>query len=268
MIASPYLAKPGSKIKLARLKPDDEGSFGSKEDAIEAAKKNLKALDDLQEILYAESKQSLLIVLQAMDGGGKDGTIEFVFSGINPQGCEVHSFKAPTSNELAHDYLWRVHQVCPPRGKLGIFNRSHYEDVLVPVVQKWITGSHAQKRYEHINEFERMLNDEGTTIVKFFLHISKEEQKERLIARQQDKEKWWKFSPGDIDIRKQWDAYQKAYESMINHTSTAHAPWYIIPANRKWYRNFVVSDIVLKSLKKMKPKLPVIKDDPRKYVIE
>ncbi|HQY89069.1 MAG TPA: polyphosphate kinase 2 family protein [Tepidisphaeraceae bacterium] len=268
MIECPYLVRPGKKIELAKLKSDDRGPFKSKEDATAAAEKNLEQLDQLQEILYAESKQSLLIVLQAMDGGGKDGTIEFVFSGINPQGCRVQSFKAPHTTDLAHDYLWRIHSVVPPRGFIGIFNRSHYEDVLVPVVQKWITKPRAEKRYHHINEFERMLNDEGTTIVKFFLHISKEEQKERLIARQQDDQKWWKFSPGDIEVRKQWDAYQKAYETMLNHTSTAHAPWYIIPADRKWYRNFVVSDIVLKSLKKMRPQLPKITDDPRKYVIE
>jgi PPK2 family polyphosphate:nucleotide phosphotransferase len=266
LIDSPYLARPGKKIKLSSIKTDDAGKFADKEAGLAAAEKNLERIDTLQERLYAEGKRSLLIVLQAMDGGGKDGTIDFVFSGINPQGCSVTSFKVPTALELAHDYLWRVHAACPERGQIGIFNRSHYEDVLVTRVKKIIDLPTCKRRYEHIAAFEQMLADSGTVILKFMLHISKDEQKERLVARQQDKTKWWKFNPGDLESRKDWSAYQAAYEDAISATSTEAAPWYVIPADRKWYRNFVVSDLIARALEKMNPQFPK-SEDPRKYVV-
>jgi PPK2 family polyphosphate:nucleotide phosphotransferase len=268
LLDSPYIAKPGKKIRLDKLSTNDTGKFKDKETALAAARKNLDRLDDLQEKLYAEAKHGVLIVLQAMDGGGKDGTIDFVFSGVNPQGCQVTSFKVPSSLELSHDYLWRVHEAAPARGMIGIFNRSHYEDVLVTRVKNIIDAPRAKKRFHHINEFERLLVDEGTTVLKFMLHISKDEQKERLIARQNEKAKWWKFNPGDIDARKDWDAYQRAYEDAINHTSTNHAPWYVIPADKKWYRNFAISDLIVKAMEKLDLKLPKVTDDPRKYVVE
>lgn len=268
LIESPYLARPGKKHKLASFKTRESGGYKDKEEGLKAASENVQKIAPLQERLYAEAKRSLLVVLQAMDTGGKDGTIEFVFSGVDPQGCQVTSFKAPTSTELSHDYLWRVHQNCPARGMIGIFNRSHYEDVLVPHVKGWITPAHTKKRFEHINAFERMLVDEGTTILKFMLHISKDEQKERLLARQQDKNKHWKFNPSDLDARKDWDKYMDVYEELIDVCSTEHAPWYIVPADRKWYRNIVVSEIIVKALEEMNPKFPKVEIDPRKFVVE
>jgi PPK2 family polyphosphate:nucleotide phosphotransferase len=262
------VVKPKAKLDLSKIPTDFSGTFKDKDQGLEAAKKNLEKLDQLQEVLYAEGKRSLLVVLQAMDAGGKDGTIEFVFSGVNPQGCIVHSFKAPTSNELAQDYLWRVHHRCPPRGMIGIFNRSHYEDVLVPVVRQWIDPARTKQRFEHINAFEKMLSDEGTTIVKLFLHISKDEQRERLIARQQDPKKWWKFNPSDLDSRRDWEKYMGAYTQLLSATSTGHAPWHIIPADRKWYRNWLVSDILVQTLKSMNPKHPKSEVDPRTFKIE
>lgn len=268
LLDSPFCVPPGKKVRLDKLPTNETGKFKDKSAAVRAAKKNLDQLDELQELLYAESKRSLLIVLQGMDTAGKDGTIDFVFSGVNPQGCSVTSFKAPTTNELARDYLWRVHANVPRRGMIGIFNRSHYEDVLVPPVMGWIDSKQTARRYRHIVEFERLLVEEGTSIVKCFLHISKDEQKERLVARQTDKAKWWKFNPSDIESRKRWDDYTKAYENMIEATSSDHAPWYIIPADRKWFRNYVISDLVLKAMKAIDPKLPKSEIDPRKFTIE
>jgi PPK2 family polyphosphate:nucleotide phosphotransferase len=267
-IESPYLVKPGKKFDLGGIPTSDMGRFKSKEAGIAAAEKNLEKMAELQEKLYAEAKHSLLIVLQAMDTGGKDGTIEFVFSSIDPQGCAVTSFKAPTNTELSHDYLWRIHSACPARGMFGIFNRSHYEDVLVPPVKQWITKDHAKRRCDHINAFERMLVDEGTTILKFFLHISKDEQKERLIARQNDPAKQWKFNPSDLDSRADWDKYMTAYESIFSSCSTEYAPWYVVPADRKWYRNYVVSDIIARTLLQMDPKFPKVAIDPKQFVVE
>jgi PPK2 family polyphosphate:nucleotide phosphotransferase len=267
MIESSCLVPPGKKLSLAKRDPRDAGEVKSKPRAIEVAKENLARMDQLQEVLYAEGKRALLVVLQAMDAGGKDGTIEFVFSGINPQGCQVTSFKVPTSAELDHDYLWRVHHRVPARGLIGIFNRSHYEDVLITRVKGLIDDPTCTRRYRHIVEFERMLVEEGTTIVKFFLHVSKDEQKERLIARQQDPAKWWKFNPADLDTRRDWDAYMTAYERMLAATSTPHAPWYVVPADRKWYRNYVVSDIIRRTLEAMNPQLPGVEVDPRAYEI-
>ncbi|MFT3787119.1 MAG: polyphosphate kinase 2 family protein [Tepidisphaeraceae bacterium] len=266
LLSSPYLAKPGKKFKLGKCSTSDDGKFKDKDAAVEPTQKNLDKLDEMQELMYAEGKHALLIVLQAMDAGGKDGTIDFVFSGVNPQGCQVTSFKVPTALELSHDYLWRIHAACPGRGMIGIFNRSHYEDVLVTRVKNIINASECKRRYAQINAFEKLLVEEGTTVLKFFLHISKDEQKERLIARQEDKAKWWKFNPGDLEARKQWDEYQSAYEDAINATSTEHSPWYVIPADRKWYRNYVISDLIVQALKNLDIKIPKV-EDPRPYKV-
>ena len=248
----------GSKVNLAEIAPDDTGNYSSNDKGKAAAEEDIQALLEklrrLQERLYARSTQALLIVLQAMDTAGKDGTIKHVMSGANPQGCRVTSFKVPTSTELAHDFLWRVHHEVPPRGIIGIFNRSHYEDVLVTRVHGQITEKMAEQRFVHINNFEKLLAQSGITVLKFFLHISKNEQRKRLEARLRDPEKQWKFNPGDLEERKLWSKYQAAYETAIAATSTEYAPWYVVPANRKWYRNLVVATTVATALEKMKLK--------------
>jgi PPK2 family polyphosphate:nucleotide phosphotransferase len=202
-------------------------------------------------VLWAESKHALLIVLQALDAGGKDGAIRHVFRGVNPQGCQVTSFKVPTEEELDHDFLWRIHKATPRRGYIGIFNRSHYEDVLVVRVRNLAPESVWQQRYEQINQFEKLLAETGTTILKFFLYISKEEQRERFEARLQDPRKNWKFSMGDVEDRGYWGDYMRAYEDALSRCSTPWAPWHIIPANHKWYRNLVVSQIIVEALDKL-----------------
>lgn len=245
------------KIKLKDYDPNDSKLFdGNKKDGKEALQKLNAELELLQEQLYAEGKHRLLIVLQAMDTGGKDGAIRAVFEGVNPQGVKVASFKTPTPVELSHDYLWRVHQQTPGKGEIVIFNRSQYEDVLVVRVQNLAPEEVWSKRYQHIREFERLLADEGTTILKFYLHIDLEEQAERFLARVEDPTKQWKFNPGDLDERARWDDYMKAYEDMLNQTSTAWAPWYIIPSNKKWYRNWLISKIVIKTLKNLDMRYP------------
>ncbi len=245
------------KIKLKDYDPNDSKLFdGNKKDGKEALQKLNAELELLQEQLYAEGKRRLLIVLQAMDTGGKDGAIRAVFEGVNPQGVKVASFKTPTPVELSHDYLWRVHQQTPGKGEIVIFNRSQYEDVLVVRVHNLAPEEVWSKRYQHIREFERLLADEGTTILKFYLHIDLEEQAERFLARVEDPTKQWKFNPGDLDERARWDDYMKAYEDMLNQTSTAWAPWYIIPSNKKWYRNWLISKIVIKTLKNLDMRYP------------
>src|SRR4051812_40863190 len=211
MIESPYLVTPGSKLKLSDHKTDETGKFKDKSDAQPDTQKNLERLPELQELIYAEAKHAVLVVFQAMDAGGKDGSIEHVFSGLDPQGCTVTSFKSPTPLELAHDFLWRIHAAVPPRGMFGIFNRSHYESVLIERVKNLVPEKVWKNRYDHINEFERMLSEEGVTILKFFLHISKDEQKKRLESRLHDPHKQWKFNLGDLDERGRWDAYMDAY---------------------------------------------------------
>ena len=264
-----YRVKPDSKINLAEFAPDDKSEFdGSKDDSKFELAVLKDEMDKLQERLYAESQRAVLFVIQALDTAGKDGTTRAVFGDINPQGCRVSSFKAPTSEELAHDYFWRAHAVMPRRGEIGVFNRSHYEDVLVVRVHNLVPQEVWEKRYEHINAFEKMLTDEGTTIVKFFLHISKDEQKKRLQARVDDPDKHWKFNPNDLKERALWDDYQKAYEEMLGKTSTDYAPWYIIPADRKWYRNIIVARIVHSTLKSMNPKYPESNVDFSNVVIE
>ena len=247
--ASPYLVRPGKKFKLKDHDPADTGPFKHKEDAAAAVEKNLLDLDDLQQVLYAEAKRSLLVVFQAMDGGGKDGAIEHVFSSVNPQGCQVTSFKVPTALEKAHDFLWRHHAATPPKGMIGIFNRSHYESVLVERVEKLVSEKVWSRRYDHINAFEGTLADEGTVVLKFFLNISKGEQKERMQARLADKQKNWKFNTGDLATRAKWDDYMAAYEDLIGKCSTEAAPWYVVPADKKWFRNWVISDTIVRVLK-------------------
>jgi PPK2 family polyphosphate:nucleotide phosphotransferase len=258
MIQSPYLVAPGSKVRLNDYKTDDTGKFKDKSDAQPDTQKNLDRLEELQELLYAE----------AMDAGGKDGAIEHVFSGLDPQGCTVTSFKSPTPLELAHDFLWRIHAAVPPRGMFGIFNRSHYESVLIERVKSLVPEKVWKFRYDHINEFERMLSEEGVTILKFFLHISKEEQKKRLESRLHDPHKQWKFNPADLDERKRWDAYTEAYEEALRRCSQEYAPWYVVPADRKWFRNWVISDVLVKTLDRLDMKYPKPKEDLSKVTIE
>jgi PPK2 family polyphosphate:nucleotide phosphotransferase len=256
MIDSPYLVTPGKKFKLSKIDTNDKGDFDSREEAEEKSAKNLKKLAELQEVLYAESKRSLLVVLQAMDAGGKDGTIRHIFSGVNPQGCSVTSFKAPSTAERAHDFLWRVHEAAPAKGMIGIFNRSHYEDVLIVRVHNLVPKDVWSKRYEHICNFEKLLADSGTTILKFMLHISKDEQKQRLQSRLDDPEKHWKFNVEDLAERKKWDDYMEAFEDALEKTSTKYAPWYVVPSDRKWFRNWVISDTIVRALEEMKLKYP------------
>ena len=247
-----YLVKPGSKIDLSKYDPDDlSGYKGDKEAAKREQQMLNQRLEILQEMLYAEHKHRLIVILQAMDTGGKDGVIRNVFEGVNPQGVRVASFKAPTQLELDHDFLWRIHKETPAKGEIVIFNRSHYEDVLVVRVHNLVTEKIWRRRYKHINNFEYLLVEEGTSILKFFLHISYDEQRSRLIKRIDEPEKNWKFNPGDLNERKLWKNYMKAYQEALSRTSTAWAPWYIVPANRKWFRDLVISTILVKHLEKL-----------------
>jgi PPK2 family polyphosphate:nucleotide phosphotransferase len=251
-----YRVTPGRPFRWSGVHPDDHGHFKNEAAAFEKTEAHIAKLDPLQERLYAEGKRSLLIILQAIDTGGKDGTIRHVMRGINPQGCNVTSFKVPTPEERSHDFLWRIHKEIPAKGLIGIFNRSQYEDVLVTLVHGEISRAEAEDRYREINAFERELVQNGTTILKFYLAISKDEQRRRLQARADDPQKRWKFSPGDLVERRYWDAYMKAYSHACSATSTKHAPWYVIPANHKWYRNYLVAKIVAATLKKMDPHFP------------
>ncbi|MFZ5818465.1 MAG: polyphosphate kinase 2 family protein [Chloroflexota bacterium] len=252
-----YLIEPGSKVDLDDFDPADTSGFqGGKKEAQAALLEQNAELEALQEMLYAQRKHKLLVVLQGMDTGGKDGVIRHVFEGVNPQGVRVAGFKAPTPVELDHDYLWRVHPQVPGRGEIVIFNRSHYEDVLVVRVHGLVPKKVWSRRYAHINAFEKTLAEEGTTILKFFLHISPQEQKERLLARLQDPTKHWKYNPGDLKERQLWKDYTRAYEDALARTSTAHAPWYVIPSDKKWYRNWVIANILIKTLKDLNVTYP------------
>lgn len=250
-----FRVRPGSTVRLRHHDPSQTGGFDKAEAAPRTAELRAR-LGALQEHLYVDGSQKLLVVLQAIDAGGKDGTIRHVFRGVNPQGVHVASFKTPTEEELARDFLWRVHAHVPRNGHLTIFNRSHYEDVLIVRVHGLVPRSRWEKRYEHIRNFERMLVDEGTTIVKLFLHISEDEQRQRQQERIDDPAKQWKFSPSDLEERKHWDDYQAAFEDMLNETSTHDAPWYVIPADRKWFRNLVVSQVLVDTLESMHLRLP------------
>jgi PPK2 family polyphosphate:nucleotide phosphotransferase len=252
-----YRIQPASKVDLAKIDPNDKSGWeGTKQDAEVEMARLCARIDELQEAMYAECKHRLLVVLQAMDTGGKDGVIRAVFGNVNPQGCRVASFKVPTSVELAHDYLWRIHQQTPGRGEIVIFNRSHYEDVLVVRVHNLAPPQVWRKRYAQINAWEKMLAEEGTTILKFFLHISKDEQKARLEERRDTPAKQWKFSLGDLKERALWPDYMAAYEAALSKTSTRWAPWYVVPANRNWHRNLVVARTVLEALEGLNPQYP------------
>lgn len=251
-----YRVQPGEPISLAEIDPDESESYKKKKHAEEELAYQRERLEELQTRLYAEHKRSLLVVLQAMDTGGKDGTIRHVFHGINPQGCQVWSFKKPSEEESNHDFLWRYHQKVPPRGMITIFNRSHYEDVLIVRVKKLVEDSVWHERYRLLNEFEHMLTLNNIMVVKFFLHISKDEQKRRLESRLKDANKRWKFSINDVNERLLWDDYQLAYQDAINNCSTDYAPWYVIPANKKWYRNLVIARTIADTLEAMNPQYP------------
>lgn len=264
-----YRVEEGSRVDLDDWDPGDQSQFaGEKQDGEKATARLNQRLEELQETLWADRRHRLLVVLQAMDTGGKDGTIRKVFEGVNPAGVRVATFKAPSATELAHDYLWRVHPHVPGDGEITIFNRSHYEDVLVVRVHDLVPRERWEKRYGHLVDFERLLADEGTTILKFFLHISEDEQRRRLQARIDDPTKHWKFSLGDLDERKLWDDYQRAYEDAISNTSTRFAPWYVVPANRKWYRDLVVASVLVKALEAMELRYPPPKQDLTGVVVE
>ena len=239
-----FRVKPGEKLRLKKLDPSFTGEHVSEDAAKEATEECRGRLARQQNLLYAESKHSILIVLQAMDAGGKDGTIKHVFSGLNPQGVRVASFKQPTAPELAHDFLWRIHPHAPGRGEIAIFNRSHYEDVLITRVHKTIDKATWTRRYQDICDFEDLLAENGTTILKFFLHVSKEEQLKRFAERLDDPNHNWKISEADYAERLLWDGYVEAFADAIRATSTRAAPWYVIPANAKWFRNLAVSEII------------------------
>jgi PPK2 family polyphosphate:nucleotide phosphotransferase len=252
-----YRVLPGKKMKLSTWSTNDTDGFDGNKDEAKALLAELnEELAELQQVLYAENAHKVLVVLQGMDTSGKDGTIKHVFKSINPLGVRVANFKLPTTRERSHDYLWRVHQHAPGNGEIVIFNRSHYEDVLVPAVHGLVDDDTIERRYHHIVDFERMLADEGTVIRKFFLHISKGEQKERLEERLHNPAKQWKFEQGDVDERKLWSEYQAAYQAAISATSTKAAPWYMVPADKKWYRNLVISRILIETLRGLDLRYP------------
>jgi PPK2 family polyphosphate:nucleotide phosphotransferase len=252
---------PGERPDLAQRATSDRLGLADKPAGRKVLAETLDELDGLHARLWAEAKRSVLLVLQGMDTAGKDGVIRRVLTGLNPQGCSVVSFKAPTRLELEHEYLWRVHEACPARGRLGVFNRSHYEDVVAVRVLGLVDDEHCRRRYRHLREFEQMLTDEGTVIVKVFLHISCEEQRSRLQARLDNPTKRWKFAFEDLETRKQWDVYQAAYEDAITETSTESAPWWIVPSDRKWVRDVAVASLLLDAFRRLDPQFPP--PDPR-----
>jgi PPK2 family polyphosphate:nucleotide phosphotransferase len=243
-----YRVQPGTVVDPSAWRPGDTGDVETKKQGRKLLRGLVAEMDRLQHLLWADGGHKLLVVLQAMDTGGKDGTIRKVLGGLNPQGVRVTGFKVPTPRERAHDYLWRVHQHTPGAGEIAVFNRSHYEDVLVVRVLGLAPPERWGRRYDHINDFERLLADEGTTILKFFLNISKEEQRSRLQARLDNPDKRWKFSAGDLDHRELWDDYTAAYATAIERTSTEHAPWFVVPADNKWYRDLVVASAIVEAL--------------------
>ena len=264
----PFMVKPGAKVDLSKFDPDYSSGFGPKDQAREQLEKYQKRLADLQALLYAQGKQSLLIVLQAMDAGGKDGTIRHVMNSVNPQSCRVTSFKAPSTEELSHDFLWRIHKAVPRRGEIGIFNRSHYEDVLIVRVHELVPKDVWSKRYDQINDFEAMLTQNGTHILKFFLRISRQEQLERFKQRLKDPARNWKITPDDFKERPFWKQYTAAYAEALSRCSTKQAPWFVVPANHKWYRNLVISRIIVETLEGLKMKYPKASFDTSKIVLK
>lgn len=255
-----YRVKPNKKVDLEKFSTRKDDSYSKKEVKEEILPQNLEKMFEFQEKLYAENKRGILVVLQAMDAAGKDSLVKKVFTALNPAGCKVTSFKQPSTEELDHDYLWRITKATPAYGEVGIFNRSHYEDVLVTRVHDLVNQKNDDdfwnKRFEDINAFEKYLDNNGIKVVKFFLHVSKEEQKERLLDRINLEEKHWKFAASDILERENWDDYHKAYEDMLENTSTDYAPWYVIPADNKWYTRFVVSEVMLDLFKQLDPHVP------------
>lgn len=273
------MVAPGKNIRIEDFDPAYTGGFSSKSEAKEKLEKDIKRLAELQEILYAHNRYSLLIIIQAMDAAGKDGIIKHVMSGVNPQGCQVFSFKAPSQEELDHDFMWRTTKALPERGRIGIFNRSYYEEVLIVRVHPEILNSQNipdeerneslwQHRFEDINNFERYLSRNGTVVLKFFLHVSKEEQKERFLERIERPEKNWKFSFGDVTERRHWNDYMRAYEDMLNHTSTVWAPWYVIPADHKWFTHTAVADVIVKKLESLNMHFPQATEDHRRELLK
>jgi PPK2 family polyphosphate:nucleotide phosphotransferase len=265
-----YWVKPGTKVEFERFESGEKALFnGSGKSEFDAQFDELQdELQELQKMLYAQHRHRVLVVMQAMDTGGKDGCIKHVFSRIDPQGIHVRSFKKPSAEELDHDFLWRIHSKVPSTGQLVIFNRSHYEDIIAVRVKKLYPEEVWKRRQRHVIEFERMLAEEGTTVVKIFLHISKEEQKKRLESRLQNPRKHWKFNPDDLADRARWEEFMSAYEDVISKTSTEFAPWYIVPSDRKWYRNLCVARIMLDTLKKLNMDFPAIDWDPKAIKIE
>jgi PPK2 family polyphosphate:nucleotide phosphotransferase len=265
-----FVVEPGAKVQLAEIDPSYTGKHESHEDALPEIQKHVARMDALQYLLYADANQSLLIVLQALDAAGKDGVVRHLFSGMNPQGTAVHGFKQPSAEEAAHDFLWRAHLRTPGKGEVVIFNRSHYEDVLVVRVHKLVPKSVWSKRFDLINDFERMLARNGTRILKFFLHISPEEQLARFKERLEDPARNWKISESDYSERELWPQYVEAYEEALERTSTKHAPWFVIPANHKWFRNLAASRIIADTMEDMGLKLPPTRVDlseiRRKYL--
>jgi PPK2 family polyphosphate:nucleotide phosphotransferase len=262
--AARFVAAPGKPFRLADRDPRDHSAFADKAKAKAQTDEDAAAIDRLQDRLFADGRKALLVVLQGIDCSGKDGTIRAVFNSCGPIGVKVQPFKAPTPPELAHDYLWRVHAACPERGMIGIFNRSHYEDVLVVKVRKFASPEAIERRYDEINRFERMLTDNGTVILKFMLHISKDEQAERLQERIDNPDKRWKFNPSDLADRALWTDYMAAYQTAVERCSTPHAPWYVIPADRNWVRNAAIARIVRQTLERIDPAYPQPKDwDPK-----
>jgi PPK2 family polyphosphate:nucleotide phosphotransferase len=262
-LKSPFLVKPHSKVKLSDFSTVAHPGCKDETASKPILEKHRQQLSDLQEVLYASQAKAILIVLQGMDTAGKDGTIRHIFSGVNPQGCDVASFKVPTPLEAHHDFLWRCHAQVPARGMIGIFNRSHYEDVLSPYVHGGMSAKAAHRRMDDINEWERMLADQDVVIFKFFLHISHAEQTRRLQARIDTPDKRWKLSPADFEERKFWDKYAGAYEEILHRTSRKHAPWFVIPADHKWYRNVAISQILVEAMQSLKLKYPAPTFNPK-----
>lgn len=256
MSKQPLVPPADKKVRLKDYDPAYSGKYKNEHEIEGELTKDLEKLSGLQDLLYAENERSLLIVLQGIDTGGKDGTVRHVFRGLNPQGVQVTSFKQPSAEELSHDFLWRIHEHVPPKGHIGVFNRSHYEDVLVVRVHNLVSKKIWKERYDQINRFEEMLTEHHVTILKFFLYISKDEQKHRLEERQHDPKKQWKFAEGDLAERKLWDDYIDAYEDMLTKCNTDYAPWYVIPSNHKWYRNLVVTRAIVETMEDMKLKYP------------
>lgn len=269
MKSSPYRIEPGTKVQLKKYQPGDSGAYKNKHAAKAQLVKDIAELQKLQDVFYAANSYSLLIIFQALDAAGKDGAIKHVMSGLNPQGCQVASFKSPSVTELDHDYLWRCNIHLPERGRIGIFNRSYYEEVLAVRVHpeflaaqrlpSKLTGPDLwTRRFSEINNYEKYLTNNGTRILKFFLHLSKEEQKNRFFERIENPEKNWKLSPGDVKERQHWDDYRVAYEDLLTHTSTDEAPWYVIPADKKWYSRTLIANVIVHELKKLKLSYPKV----------